>query len=138
MMDVAGVAVMYAVRPVQFLLTHALAVCLCAGSLAPPAVFAEAGSVDVRQAAPGNCCCGTADGRCCGKGCCAAPIPVPVRQPPLREPSSPRPDLLALTAAAWHGSAVIPSGIGVRSDSERAFLASAVPSLQQAAVRINI
>ncbi len=129
---------MYAVRPVQSLLTHALAVCLCAGSLAPAAVFAEAGSVDVRQVAPGICCCGTADGRCCGQGCCAAPTPVPVRQPPLRAPSSPRPDLLALTAAAWHGSAAVPPVRSVRPDSDRAFLASPVPSLQQAAVRINI
>jgi len=129
---------MYAVRPIRFLLTHAVAACLLAGSIVPPVVVAGAGPVDLRQAASGKCCCGTADGRCCGKGCCARKVPVPVPQPPLREPPQPRLELLALMAVLWDGSTVDPVGLPASRHSDRAHLASAFPSLQQAAVRINI
>jgi hypothetical protein len=135
------------VRPVRFFVTHVVAVCLIAGSLVPPVVIAEIGpgGLPGTVAADGSasplsrkCWCGTPDGRCCGKFCCATPIPVPVPQAPLREPPQPRPDLLSLTAAAWHGSAVVPCTPSARPDSDREFLTSAFPSLQQAAVRINI
>lgn len=140
-------------RPVRFLLTHVVAACLIAGSLAPPVVIPETGPVAVAATAgvsnpplarvntpplARRCCCGTPDGRCCGKSCCHAPIPVPVPQPPLREPPQPRLDLLALVAAAWHGSAVVPCALPARPATDREFLASAFPSLQQSAVRINI
>lgn len=135
------------VRPVRFVLTHVVAVCLIAGSVAPPVVIAEVGpgGLPGTVAADGSasplsrkCCCGTPDGRCCGKSCCATPIPVPVPQPPLREPPQFRPDLLSLAAAAWHGSALLSCAHSARPASDREFLTSAFPSLQQSAVRINI
>lgn len=137
---------MLTVPPIRFLLTHIVAACLVAGSVAPPLVIAETGSVDLTRAMPTGvsalpltrkCCCGTPDGRCCGTSCCATPIPVPVPQPPLREPPQPRPDLLSLAAAAWHWS-VVPIVLPARPTSDREFVASAFPSLQRSAVRINI
>lgn len=121
-------------RPIRFLLTHGLAVCLCATSIAPMA-DANAGSGNLRNATTRKCCCGTPDGRCCGKGCCATPSPV--GQPPMREPPLPRPDLLVLMTSPWHRSAANQPNLPASADSECTLLASAFPTLQQVSMRIN-
>ncbi len=64
------------------LLVHTLILGVSAAGLGlgPGALGAAQGNAAVALVALRQpCCCGSSDGRCCGRGCCVAPVRVPVR-----------------------------------------------------------
>lgn len=67
-------------RPTRCLITAGLIVSLGLTGLFPQMmVWAETRPLVAARPRATECCCGTADGRCCGMGCCMA------RQPPAKE-----------------------------------------------------
>jgi len=90
----------------RYLITASLLLSLSATSLYPRLMAGEALGATV-EANHGKrvCCCGTEDGRCCGKACCQLPNPKEDKAPTSPKPSHDRGQPLGLAQVA--GVAVV-------------------------------
>jgi hypothetical protein len=113
----------------KLLVVSGLAVVLVGGRVAPLAASGAFSAHSSKQ-----CCCGTADGRCCGTGCCSGNVPLP--KPPV---SAPRVD----TDVAVLFAALDRLPIGSRSPERGLRGQQGMPvllgaTLQQISVRLNV
>lgn len=68
----------YSFSVTRFLVVHSLAAMLSVVGLYPHLMSIDGDRVattDTSQPTTKRCCCGTADGRCCGMACCCMPAP---------------------------------------------------------------
>jgi hypothetical protein len=84
-----------------------------------------------------SCCCGTADGSCCGMACCSAQAPSPAKSSPSPKPCDDggQPHGLALVAS---GTLDGSSAVTTRLDLGHAATLSGTASLIALSVRLNL
>lgn len=120
------------------LLTACLAASLAFASLGPVVVFAALEARPMSQNAQSECCCGSADGRCCGMTCCSVESPETPQNPVLPPERTESPRQLVVSSS-WDGAATL------NPSSSRFTLAAFEPaapasetSLQDLQVRLDI
>jgi hypothetical protein len=83
------------------ILVASLALCVSVSSFYPRLLSAESRGEHVQPArGQFKCCCGTKDGRCCGKACCQMPNPKGEKTPAAPSRSDDRSEPLGLSSGA--------------------------------------
>ncbi|MCA9091217.1 MAG: hypothetical protein KDA90_21585 [Planctomycetaceae bacterium] len=108
---------------------------------AAPVVTAAVGTIAQASQPAKKCCCGTADGKCCGMGCCVARQAPGPEQTPLRNERDSRDGQRIPPAICCFGMPLdVNAGAGQQSGNSR-FNASRLReggTLQAQGVRLNV
>ena len=123
-------------RGSRLFLVSLLAASLAVAGAAPPLLSAGSRSTESGPVPNRLCCCGTKDGRCCGKACCTANVPQD--EQPNRAPNpSKLPLKLLATAGSWSADQACPSAGQWLARQCDAGVRSGFPTLRTLEVRIN-